>query len=358
MRTSPVSNRAVLLKMSTLEFGVIPVSSEFCVVRFDQLTLEYSNSSRGGTFFILEALLISDHSPPHEPQGNYLPEIRKELILVVKLKLQIFNLMNLTTGRELMDFHLFSNMHFERQQHVACHNCQRFDLSVDEKDAHKVDFRLSLTASHRKEHFPLPFMDLTCSRDSHRRRHSPANTERLLTAAVPLAYAMHQGTTFVAYGDATATMAIGAVLWGNESLRKHFKAYTLLQAKTMTEAESTTLTTEKGNVLAVTPQGRGRYQKLQLNELNELRDQAYENSLIYKERTKKLHESKIKNRIFNVGDQVLLFNSRLKIFSGKLKTRWLRRSQKQFAKERKMIELSIEWDALQGISWNLKSSCM
>nr|GEY04005.1 putative reverse transcriptase, RNA-dependent DNA polymerase [Tanacetum cinerariifolium] len=61
---------------------------------------------------------------------------------------------------------------------------------------------------------------------------------------------------------------------------------------------------------------------IQLNELNELRDQAYENSLIYKERTKKLHDAKIKNRIFNVGDQVLLFNSRLKIFSGKLKTRW------------------------------------
>nr|GFA80590.1 hypothetical protein [Tanacetum cinerariifolium]GFA83394.1 hypothetical protein [Tanacetum cinerariifolium] len=49
---------------------------------------------------------------------------------------------------------------------------------------------------------------------------------------------------------------------------------------------------------------------------------AYENSLIYKERTKKLHEDKIKNRIFNVGDQVLLFNSKHKIFSGKLKSRW------------------------------------
>nr|GEX45429.1 reverse transcriptase domain-containing protein [Tanacetum cinerariifolium] len=66
----------------------------------------------------------------------------------------------------------------------------------------------------------------------------------------------------------------------------------------------------------------GDHRKLQLNELHELRDQAYENSLIYKERTKKLHDTKIKNRIFNVGDQVLLFNSRLKIFSGKLKTRW------------------------------------
>nr|GFA28161.1 hypothetical protein [Tanacetum cinerariifolium] len=64
------------------------------------------------------------------------------------------------------------------------------------------------------------------------------------------------------------------------------------------------------------------HRKLQLNELNELCDQAYENSLIYKEQTKKLHDSKIKNRIFNVVDRVLLFNSRLKIFSRKLKTRW------------------------------------
>nr|GFA81285.1 reverse transcriptase domain-containing protein [Tanacetum cinerariifolium] len=67
---------------------------------------------------------------------------------------------------------------------------------------------------------------------------------------------------------------------------------------------------------------RGDHRKLQLNELSKLRDQAYKNSLIYKERTKKLHDEKIKNRIFNVGDQVLLFNSRLKIFSGKLKSRW------------------------------------
>nr|GEX93128.1 reverse transcriptase domain-containing protein [Tanacetum cinerariifolium] len=66
----------------------------------------------------------------------------------------------------------------------------------------------------------------------------------------------------------------------------------------------------------------GDHWKLQLNELNELRNQAYENSLIYKEKTKKLHDFKIKNRIFNVGDRVLLFNYRLKIFSGKLKTRW------------------------------------
>nr|GEX76726.1 reverse transcriptase domain-containing protein [Tanacetum cinerariifolium] len=66
----------------------------------------------------------------------------------------------------------------------------------------------------------------------------------------------------------------------------------------------------------------GDHMKIQINELNELRDQAYENSLIYKVKTKRLHDSKIKNRVFNIGDKVLLFNSRLKIFSGKLKSRW------------------------------------
>nr|GEW09783.1 hypothetical protein [Tanacetum cinerariifolium] len=67
---------------------------------------------------------------------------------------------------------------------------------------------------------------------------------------------------------------------------------------------------------------RGDHRKVQLNELNELHDQAYENSLIYEEKTKRIHDSKIKDRVFNIGDRVLLFNSRLKIFSGKLKSHW------------------------------------
>nr|GEW47922.1 reverse transcriptase domain-containing protein [Tanacetum cinerariifolium] len=49
--------------------------------------------------------------------------------------------------------------------------------------------------------------------------------------------------------------------------------------------------------LAVT----GDHRKVKLNELNELRDHAYENSLIYKETKKRIHDSKIKNRFFNVG---------------------------------------------------------
>nr|GEY44958.1 reverse transcriptase domain-containing protein [Tanacetum cinerariifolium] len=69
-------------------------------------------------------------------------------------------------------------------------------------------------------------------------------------------------------------------------------------------------------------QTAGDHRKVQLNELTELCDQAYENSLVYKEKTKRLHDSKIKDCVFNIGDRVLLFNSRLKIFFGKLKSRW------------------------------------
>nr|GEZ36262.1 reverse transcriptase domain-containing protein [Tanacetum cinerariifolium] len=45
----------------------------------------------------------------------------------------------------------------------------------------------------------------------------------------------------------------------------------------------------------------GDHRKVQLNELNKLRNQAYENSLIYKEKTKRIHDSKIKDRVFNIG---------------------------------------------------------
>nr|GEV59548.1 hypothetical protein [Tanacetum cinerariifolium] len=51
----------------------------------------------------------------------------------------------------------------------------------------------------------------------------------------------------------------------------------------------------------------GDHQKIQMNELNELHDQAYENSLIYKEKTKKIHDFKIKNRVFNVDIKILAF---------------------------------------------------
>nr|GEV67507.1 hypothetical protein [Tanacetum cinerariifolium] len=68
----------------------------------------------------------------------------------------------------------------------------------------------------------------------------------------------------------------------------------------------------------------GDHRLVQLNKLNELHDQAYEKTLIYKQKTKRIHVLKIKDRVFSVGDRVLFFNSKLKNFLGKLKTRWSR----------------------------------
>ncbi|GJW90816.1 putative ribonuclease H-like domain-containing protein [Tanacetum coccineum] len=62
---------------------------------------------------------------------------------------------------------------------------------------------------------------------------------------------------------------------------------------------------------------------IELNELIELRDGAYENTRIYKERTKKWHDSRLRGDTnFKVGDNVLLFNSRLRMHRGKLKLKW------------------------------------
>ena len=61
---------------------------------------------------------------------------------------------------------------------------------------------------------------------------------------------------------------------------------------------------------------------LQMNELEKLRNEAYDNARIYKERTKKWHDQKIMRREFKAKEQVLLYNSRLKLFLRKLKSRW------------------------------------
>ena len=61
---------------------------------------------------------------------------------------------------------------------------------------------------------------------------------------------------------------------------------------------------------------------LQLNELEELRNEAYDSARIYKDKTKKWHDQRILRREFKAEDQVLLFNSRLRLFPGKLKSKW------------------------------------
>lgn len=66
----------------------------------------------------------------------------------------------------------------------------------------------------------------------------------------------------------------------------------------------------------------GEKRLLQLGELEEIRLQSYENASIYKEKTKLWHDKHIQKKAFEVGQHVLLFNSRLRLFPGKLRSRW------------------------------------
>ena len=66
----------------------------------------------------------------------------------------------------------------------------------------------------------------------------------------------------------------------------------------------------------------GEKRTLDLHELEEMRHSAYDNARMYKERTKRAHDNRIMRRDFKEGDLVLLFNSRLRLFPGKLKSRW------------------------------------
>ena len=61
---------------------------------------------------------------------------------------------------------------------------------------------------------------------------------------------------------------------------------------------------------------------LQLNELEELRNEAYDSARIYKDKTNKWHDQRILRREFKAVDQAMLFNSRLRLFPGKFKSKW------------------------------------
>ncbi|XP_074299537.1 uncharacterized protein LOC141630661 [Silene latifolia] len=67
----------------------------------------------------------------------------------------------------------------------------------------------------------------------------------------------------------------------------------------------------------------GLHRKLQLQELEEICNDAYENATIYKAKTQSWHDNMISRKTFEVGQSVLLFQSRFRIFSGKLRSRWM-----------------------------------
>jgi hypothetical protein len=57
--------------------------------------------------------------------------------------------------------------------------------------------------------------------------------------------------------------------------------------------------------------------------LEEIHNDAYKNARIYKEKTNSLHDRMITKKEFHVGDKVLLYHSRLKLFPGKLRSYWI-----------------------------------
>ncbi|CAM8982665.1 unnamed protein product [Rhodiola kirilowii] len=83
-------------------------------------------------------------------------------------------------------------------------------------------------------------------------------------------------------------------------------------------------------------------QLLQLNELDEIKLDSYENTRIYKERTKKWHDKRIVRREFNKGERVLLYNSRLRLFPGKQLTKWSCPYTVERAYPDGHVELSVE----------------
>ena len=75
-----------------------------------------------------------------------------------------------------------------------------------------------------------------------------------------------------------------------------------------------------------------------------MRLEAYESSITYKERAKKWHDQRIKSpQEFSEGDKVLLYNSRLRLFPGKLKFIWYRPfTVKSFSKTGAVILIDHE----------------
>ena len=67
----------------------------------------------------------------------------------------------------------------------------------------------------------------------------------------------------------------------------------------------------------------GKNRKLQFDELEELRNDAFENAKLSKHKKKTLHDKHILRKSFHVGQKVLLYNSRLHLFPGKLRTKWI-----------------------------------
>nr|GEY10243.1 reverse transcriptase domain-containing protein [Tanacetum cinerariifolium] len=359
----------------------------------------YLNSE--GDILLLEAFLNDDPSLPPPNQGNYLPEVRKELkiyeaksnksLIDEPLEVELKDLPPhleyafLESGDKL-PFSIAKDLSMEENTALITvlksHKGLRTSGPTSEKSKSQnprcyqtrgwhvcIDCR-KLNEATRNDHFSLPFMDQMLERlagnqnycflngfsgyfqiiidpKDQGKPHSPAHTERLLTTAYLLGYAINQvmikssegvymarkPLTFLRLatmdppGDTMAQITQPRRCLIQDSIGPSFtvmpkilsKITTFVNVKARFNKEMRCHKTPSKCVKFLMSGTAGDHRKVQLNEL---RDQAFKNSLIYKEKTKRLHDSKIKDNLFNIDDRVLLFNFRLKIFSSKMKSHW------------------------------------
>nr|GEV58318.1 reverse transcriptase domain-containing protein [Tanacetum cinerariifolium] len=253
-----------------------------------------------GDIILLEAFLNDDPSLPPPNQGNYLPKVRKEL----KIYEAKSDKSSIDEPPEVELKHISPHLEYaflegDDKLPVIIVKDLNWDMPF-ELMCDASDFSIGVVLGQRQDkHFrSIHYASKTMTEAES----NYTTTEKEMLAVV---YAFEKFRSYlimnksIVYTDHSALKYLFAK---KDSKARLLRWVLLLQEFTFKTA--------------------GDHRKVQLNELNKLRDQAYENSLIYKEKTKRLYDSKIKDCVFNIGDIVLLFNSRLKIFSGKLKSCW------------------------------------
>ncbi|XP_074342660.1 uncharacterized protein LOC141680293 [Apium graveolens] len=116
-------------------------------------------------------------------------------------------------------------------------------------------------------------------------------------------------------------------VWGIDFIEPFISSYNnqyiLLAVEYVSKwIEVKALPTNDAKKLNLDTEAGGEKRMLHLNELDEFRLQAYENNKLYKEKVKRWYDRRLMHKTFVPGQQVLIFNSRLRLFPGKLKSRW------------------------------------